>query len=74
MTENNKLQHEMTVDEALQYADERTMGATFYEGKRDLQVVFWLLAYEVRRLRKLEATADSQGKKVQGQDESKPSY
>lgn len=52
MTKNNDLQPDMTVDEALQYADEQTMGATFYAGKRDLPVVLWLLSDEVRRLRK----------------------
>ena len=42
----------MTVDEALQYADDQISGATFYEGKRDIVVALALLALEVRRLRK----------------------
>lgn len=51
MTENNNLPTEMTVDEALQYADEQTMGATFYAGKRDLQAVLLVLISEIRNRR-----------------------
>jgi len=74
MTKNINLPLDMTVNEALQYADERTTGATYYKGKRDLEVVLWLLAEEVRRLRKLEAIADSQGTNGQEKNECKPSY
>lgn len=59
MTANNNLPPEMTVDEALQFAEEQTMGTTFYGGKRDSTVVLWLLANEVRQLRKLVLTTDN---------------
>ena len=54
MTEKIELKASMTVDEALQYADDQTDGATFTEGKRDLEMVLALLAFEVRRLRELK--------------------
>jgi len=41
----------MTVDEALQYADEWAKGQTFYEGMQGWRVVCATLAAEVRRLR-----------------------
>jgi hypothetical protein len=56
MTEKIELKSSMTVDEALQYADDQTDGATFTEGKRDLEMVLALLAFEVRRLRELKKT------------------
>ncbi len=65
---------EMTLDEALQYEVLHTSGATSYDGQRNLDVVLYLLAEEVRRLRKLDATADNQGKIAQGKNESKKSY
>lgn len=41
----------MTVDEALQFADHATKGATFYEGMRGPLMTMAVLAAEVRRLR-----------------------
>lgn len=52
MTEKINSKANMTVEEALQYAEDQVAGATFYEGKRDIVVVLALLASEVRRLRK----------------------
>ena len=47
----------MTVDEALQYADEWAKGQTFYEGMQGWRVVCATLADEVHRLR--DEKADS---------------
>lgn len=44
----------MTVDEALQYADEWAKGQTFYEGMQGWRVVCATLADEVRRLRDIK--------------------
>lgn len=44
----------MTVDEALQYADEWAKGQTFYEGMQGWRVVCATLADEVRRLREAD--------------------
>lgn len=41
----------MTVDEALNYADEWTIGHTFYAGAQGWRVVCAVLASEVRALR-----------------------
>ena len=41
----------MSVKEALELADKWTMGATFYPGKKDLEVVCAVLSKEVRKLR-----------------------
>lgn len=58
MAENDQAQpNEMTVEEALQYTDDLLSGVTYYAGKRDLKVAAGLLAAEVRRLRRLKATA-----------------
>lgn len=53
MAEKINSEANMTVDEALQYADDRTTGATFHDGQRDIEMVLAILAFEVRRLRKL---------------------
>jgi hypothetical protein len=41
----------MTVDEALEFADEWMQGMSFYEGSQGWRVVCMVLASEVRRLR-----------------------
>lgn len=41
----------MTLDEALQFADQWAEGHTFYEGSQGWRVVCAVLAAEVRRLR-----------------------
>ena len=41
----------MTLDEALQFADQWTEGHTFYEGSQGWRVVCAVLAAEVKRLR-----------------------
>ena len=53
----------MTVDEALQYADEWVKGQTFYPGSQGWRVVCAVLAAEVRRLRdeKQQAIAHIEG-------------
>lgn len=45
-------ENEKTIEDALDFADKLTEGATFYDGKWDVQVVLAMLADEVRRLRK----------------------
>jgi hypothetical protein len=40
----------MTVDEALEFADEWMQGMSFYEGSQGWRVVCAILAAEVRRL------------------------
>lgn len=45
-------ENEKTIEDALDFADKLTEGATFYAGKWDLQVVLVMLADEVRRLRR----------------------
>jgi len=52
MTGKTNPKANMTVEEALQYAENQVAGATFYEGRRDIVVALALLASEVRRLRK----------------------
>jgi len=42
----------MTIDEALEFADEWSRGMTIYEGSQGWRVVCMLLAEEVRRLRR----------------------
>jgi hypothetical protein len=56
------MQVKMTVDEALEYADEWMQGMTFHEGSQGWRVVCTILATEVRRLReaKLVQTLNSQ--------------
>lgn len=51
MTKNINLPLDMTVDEALQSADEETLGATFYAGKRDLLAALLVLTTEIRSRR-----------------------
>lgn len=41
----------MTVDEAIEFADEWARGLTLYEGAQGWRVVCLILAEEVRRLR-----------------------
>lgn len=43
----------MTVNEALQFADDATKGATFYDGMRGPLMTIAVLAAEVRRLREI---------------------
>ena len=45
------MKFKMTVDDALNYADEWNRGMTFHEGSEGWRVVCWILAEEVRRLR-----------------------
>ena len=45
---------EMTIDEALEFADEWSKGLTLYEGAQGWRVVCMLLAEEVRRHRRGE--------------------
>jgi hypothetical protein len=56
------MQVKMTVDEALEYADEWAQGMSFYEGSQGWRVVCAILAAEIRRLReaKLVQTQISQ--------------
>jgi hypothetical protein len=51
----------MTVDEALEFADEWMQGMSFYEGSQGWRVVCMVLASEVRQLReeKLVQTINS---------------
>jgi hypothetical protein len=44
------MQVKMTVDEALEFADEWTQGMSFHEGSQGWRVVCAILALEVRRL------------------------
>ena len=48
---------EMTIDEALAFADEWSRGLTLYPGAQGWRVVCMLLAEEVRRLREAGAEA-----------------
>jgi alanine-alpha-ketoisovalerate/valine-pyruvate aminotransferase len=47
----------MTIDEAMEFADEWSKGLTLYEGAQGWRVVCMLLAEEVRRQRGIEAAA-----------------
>jgi hypothetical protein len=46
----------MTVDEALEYADEWAQGTTFHEESQGWRVVCAILALEVRRMRELKSS------------------
>lgn len=55
----------MTIDEALQHADEWTKGATFHEGQMGWRPAVAVLAAEVRRLREaLELTLEENTKLI----------
>ena len=47
----------MTIEEALEFADEWSRGMTLHEGSQGWRVVCLLLAEEVRRLTPVEAAA-----------------
>ena len=64
----------MTVDEALQYADEWAKGQTFYEGMQGWRVVCATLADEVRRLRDEKADSIRRIEELQDEYGSIPRY
>lgn len=47
----------MTIEEAIEFADEWSRGMTLHEGSQGWRVVCLLLAEEVRRLTQVEAAA-----------------
>lgn len=59
------MQIKMTVEEALEFADEWSKGATFHEGSQGWRVVCMLLAEEVRRLAEIELATRRDAKRYQ---------
>ena len=55
---------QMTIAEALEFADEWSRGTTFYEGSQGWRVVCLLLAEEVRRLAQVEAEHEALEKAI----------
>lgn len=49
----------MTVDDALEFADEWIRGHTIHENSQGWRIVCWVLAEEVRRLRNQDLRASS---------------
>lgn len=57
----------MTIDEALEFADEWSKGLTLYEGAQGWRVVCMLLAEEVRRQRRGEFICQKCGLRKDGE-------
>lgn len=64
----------MTVDEALEFADEWSRGMTIHEGSQGWRVVCMLLAEEVRKLRKGEFICHKCGIRKDGEHDCEPEF